>query len=70
MQTEDVHLLVVEDNPRFLSELLEWLKEFGYQQIETATSATQAKEKLNAPFDVIIADMRMEEGRQWLCCCQ
>ncbi|AFZ08615.1 response regulator receiver protein [Oscillatoria nigro-viridis PCC 7112] len=61
MQTEDVHLLVVEDNPRFLSELLEWLKEFGYQQIETATSATQAKEKLNTPFDVIIADMRMEE---------
>ena len=61
MQTEDVHLLVVEDNPRFLSELLEWLKEFGYQQIETATSATQAKEKLNAPFDVIIADMRMEQ---------
>jgi len=47
MQTENVHLLVVEDNPRYLSELLEWLREdYGYQQIETATSATQAKEKL------------------------
>ena len=61
MQTENVHLLVVEDNPGYLSQLLEWLKDFGYQHIETATSVTQAKEKLNAPFDVIIADMRMEQ---------
>lgn len=51
----------MEDNPRFLSELLEWLREYGYQQIETATSATQAKEKLGNPFDVIISDMRMEQ---------
>jgi CheY-like chemotaxis protein len=61
MQTENVHLLVVEDNPRFLRELLEWLQDYGYQQIETATSAAQAKEKLETPFDVIIADMRMEQ---------
>lgn len=62
MQIENVHLLVVEDNPRFLSELLEWLREYGYQQIETATSAAEAKEKLADPFDVIVADMRMEEN--------
>lgn len=61
MQTENVHLLVVEDTPRFLRELLEWLQDYGYQQIETATSAAQAKEKLETPFDVIIADMRMEQ---------
>jgi ActR/RegA family two-component response regulator len=61
MQTENVHLLVVEDNPRFLRELLEDLKEYGYQQIATATSAAQAQEKLVAPFDVIISDMRMEQ---------
>ncbi|MEH2252845.1 RNA-binding domain-containing protein [Nostoc sp.] len=61
MQTENVHLLVVEDNPRYLSELLEWLRDYGYQQIETATSATQAKEKLDVAFDVIISDMRMEQ---------
>jgi CheY-like chemotaxis protein len=61
MQIENVHLLVVEDSPRFLSELLDWLREYGYQQIETATSATEAKEKLAEPFDVIVADMRMEE---------
>jgi CheY-like chemotaxis protein len=61
MQTENVHLLIVEDNPRFLNELLEWLQDYGYQQIETATSAAEAKEKLADPFDVIVADMRMEE---------
>jgi CheY-like chemotaxis protein len=61
MQIENVHLLVVEDSPRFLSELLEWLREYGYQHIETATSAAEAKEKLADPFDVIVADMRMEE---------
>jgi CheY-like chemotaxis protein len=61
MQTENVHLLVVEDNPRFLRELLEDLKEYGYQQVATATSAAQAQEKLVEPFDVIISDMRMEQ---------
>jgi len=61
MQIENVHLLVVEDSPRFLNELLEWLREYGYQQIETAASATEAKEKLVNPFDVIVADMRMEK---------
>lgn len=61
METKNVHLLLVEDNPRFLNELLEWLRDYGYEQIETATSVAQAKEKLADPFDVIIADMRMEE---------
>lgn len=61
MQTENVHLLVVEDNPRFLEELLEWLKDYGYQHIETATSVAQSHEKLAIPFDVIISDMRMEQ---------
>ncbi|TVQ60572.1 MAG: response regulator [Spirulina sp. DLM2.Bin59] len=61
METNDVHLLVVEDTPRFLNELLEWLHDFQYQHIEIATSAAQAQEKLAHPFDVIIADMRMEQ---------
>jgi DNA-binding response OmpR family regulator len=61
MQKADVHLLIVEDNPRFLEQLLEWLQDYGYQDIETATSAAQAHEKLANPFDVIIADMRMEQ---------
>lgn len=61
METNNVHLLVVEDNPRYLNELLKWLNDFNYQHIETATSAAQAQEKLAHPFDIIIADMRMEQ---------
>jgi CheY-like chemotaxis protein len=61
MQTENVHLLVIEDSPRVLTEILNWLQDYGYQQIETATSAANAKEKLNNFFDIIIADMRMEQ---------
>ncbi|MDB9439007.1 putative DNA binding domain-containing protein [Dolichospermum lemmermannii CS-548] len=61
MQTENIHLLLVEDNPRYLSELVEWLNDYGYRHIETASSVVQATEKLCDPFDVIIADMRMEQ---------
>jgi len=50
MQIENVHLLVVEDSPRFLNESLEWLQYYGYQQIETATSATQAQENWMLPL--------------------
>ena len=62
MQRENVHLLVIEDNSRFLEQLLQWLKEdFGYQEITIATSTKEAEEKLTDPCDVIIADMRMEQ---------
>lgn len=61
MIKENVHLLVIEDNPRFLKELLEWLKdEFGYPEVSAATSVVEAKEKLKNPYDIVIADMRME----------
>ncbi|MEA5593245.1 RNA-binding domain-containing protein [Rivularia sp. UHCC 0363] len=61
MQTENIHLLLVEDNPRFMEELKEWLQDFGYQNIETASSAAEATQKLNQSFDVLISDMRMEQ---------
>jgi CheY-like chemotaxis protein len=62
MQRENVHLLVIEDNSRFLEQLLQWLKEdFGYQEITIATSTKEAEEKLTNPCDVVIADMRMEQ---------
>ena len=62
MQRENVHLLVIEDNSRFLEQLLQWLREdFGYQEITIATSTKEAEEKLTDPCDVIIADMRMEQ---------
>ncbi len=61
MQRENVHLLVIEDNTRFLDELLEWLREeFGYREIVTATSAADAQDELANPCDIVIADMRME----------
>ncbi|NEP39352.1 MAG: response regulator [Okeania sp. SIO2G4] len=61
METKNVHLLLVEDNQNYLEELIELLKEdFGYQNIETAVSAKEATEKLQNPFDIIVADMRME----------
>jgi CheY-like chemotaxis protein len=55
----DVSILMVEDNPRYLAELQEWLKELGYQHFATAENIEQAKERLNQHFDVIIADMRL-----------
>ncbi|WP_204102878.1 MULTISPECIES: RNA-binding domain-containing protein [Spirulina sp. CCY15215] len=61
MQRENVHLLVVEDNNRFLDELLEWLRDFGYQEIVTARSVSEAQTELAHPCDIVIADMRMEQ---------
>jgi CheY-like chemotaxis protein len=61
IERQNVHLLVIEDNPRFLDELLEWLNDFGYQNMITATSAADAEKKLNDPCDVVVADMRMEQ---------
>jgi len=59
-ETSNIHLLLVENNPRYLNELMEWLKIFGYQHITSARSAKEVQEKLDRPVDVIIADMRME----------
>jgi CheY-like chemotaxis protein len=61
MERKNVHLLVIEDNSRYLTELLEWLQDFGYTKIETATTSADAEMKLKNPCDVIIADMRMEQ---------
>ncbi|MBO1065718.1 MULTISPECIES: RNA-binding domain-containing protein [Nostocales] len=61
MQTENIHLLLVEDNSGYLTQLIEWLNDYGYRQIQTASSVVEATEKLCDPFDVIIADMRMEQ---------
>ncbi|NEN93630.1 MAG: response regulator, partial [Okeania sp. SIO3H1] len=61
METENVHLLLVEDNQNYLEELIEWLKDFGYQNVETAINVKEAIEKLQNPFDIIISDMRMEK---------
>ncbi|MFN5857537.1 MAG: RNA-binding domain-containing protein [Pseudanabaenaceae cyanobacterium] len=63
MKIENAHLLVIEDQSANLKELLIWFREeFGYQHILTATTTSEALEKLaNTHFDVIISDMRMNE---------
>lgn len=61
MQTENIHLLLVEDQAQFMKRLKKQLERFGYQNIETASSSAEATQKLNQSFDVIISDMRMEE---------
>lgn len=61
MKKDNVNLLLVEDHQNYLEELIEWSKEeFGYQNIETAINVKEATEKLQNPFDIIVADMRME----------
>jgi DNA-binding NtrC family response regulator len=63
MQKDQIQLLALEDNPRYLEELLEWLQEFGYQNILIATTAAEAQDQLDPAqhrvCDVIIADMRL-----------
>ena len=62
MQKKNAHLLIIEDNPRFLNEILQWLQdEFGYSEIATAVSVMDAEKKLLNPCDVVISDMRMEQ---------
>ena len=36
--TTQLHLLLVDDNPRYLAELEQWLRNFGYQQLTLAAS--------------------------------
>lgn len=61
MDRTNVHLLIIEDNQRYLTELLGWLEEFGYTNIQTATTSADAYSKLQNPCDIIVADMRMEK---------
>jgi len=60
LDTANVHLLLVEDNERYLERAIRRLKEFGYAHIDSALDEDEAREKLaHKHFDVIIADMRL-----------
>lgn len=60
LDVSNIHLLLVEDNPDYLELLMEELEDFGYQHIETARDADEARDKLNQHlFEVIVADMRL-----------
>ncbi|MDM8526962.1 response regulator [Anaerolineales bacterium HSG24] len=61
-KNKQIRLLIVEDSPNYLHELKEWLTIFGYQHIDEAGSAAEAKTKLQQnSYDIIITDMVMEE---------
>ena len=61
----DVRILVVDDKADVLQEARAWLQEeFGYRYLETVDTIKEAREKLNQPYDVIIADMRMPEDQE------
>jgi len=56
----DVHILIVEDNHRYLDELLEELHDRGYQYLYTARDVAETKACLSQQiYDVIITDMRL-----------
>lgn len=61
LDRQNIQLLLIEDNTRYLRQLIRWLTKYGYQQIETADNAAQASAKLDEkPFDIIVADMRLD----------
>ncbi|MCP4106475.1 MAG: response regulator [Desulfobacteraceae bacterium] len=62
LKDSNVHILLVEDNSRFLERLEKRLKKVGYQQLKSARNAADARKELNeSHFDVIVADMRLEK---------
>lgn len=55
-------ILVVDDETENLERIAQWLKRFGYANIDTALSAQEAVRHFDSrAFDVIVADMRMEK---------
>ena len=56
------HVLVVDDAPEWREQLVETLQRGGYQ-VDAASTAAEALEKLNeAPYHVLVLDIRMEEN--------
>lgn len=53
-ETSNIHLLMVDDNSRYLARLIRRLKSFGYQRLTAAESATEAQRLLQEQhFDII-----------------
>ena len=65
-QTTHLHLLLVDDNPRYLAELEEWLRNFGYHRLTLARSEAEARQLLQQVFDVIVVDMKLEQEESGL----
>lgn len=62
LDVSNVQLLIVEDNHRYLEQLIAVLREdYGYQHIDTARNEEQTRQKLDqGDFHIIVADMRLE----------
>jgi signal transduction histidine kinase len=61
--TEDIALLVIDDDPDFLSMSRMYLEESGFRTMTTARSSKQALEILDSrSFDVIVADYELPPG--------
>jgi two-component system, NtrC family, sensor kinase len=61
--TDDIALLVIDDDPEFLSMSGIYLEEIGFRSISTARSSQEALDILgNRSFDVIVADYELPPG--------
>jgi signal transduction histidine kinase len=61
--TDDIALLVIDDDPDFLSMSGIYLNEFGFHTITTACSSNEALDILGSrSFDVIVADYELPPG--------
>ncbi|MEM7536381.1 MAG: response regulator [Chloroflexota bacterium] len=61
----DARILVADDDKDVIEEIQDWLKIYGYQEVQIARSASECIQILGNDddhFDVIIADMRMEHS--------
>ena len=60
----NIHILLVEDNPRYLETLIERLESFGYQYLTSARNAAEAQKILiERHFDILVIDMKMEKDK-------
>ena len=60
IENTEAKILVADDKQRMVEQIKEWLIRGGYKHITLTFSAAECIEKLSEPFDVIVADMRME----------
>ncbi len=65
MDQMTTHLLVVDDDPVTLDLLKEVLTQEGYE-VTVALGGEEAIVKaMDNPFDIVITDVRMEDGMGW-----
>ena len=55
-------ILLVEDDLHILKTTADWLTEVGFTVISVATLATAKDALYRAHFDVVISDIRLEDG--------